>query len=145
MFSLGISRRDRGVPLGRSGGGVQGPATALGGLAIARPIGHNEAPKNQEVAMIQQDEVKHIAKLARLQLSEDELPRYTEQVGRILAFFDELKQLDTAGVPPTAHPIPVSNAFRADVLKPSLGADEALANAPQREGDYFRVPKILES
>ena len=95
--------------------------------------------------MIQQDEVKHIAKLARLQLSEDELPRYTEQVGRILAFFDELKQLDTTGVPPTAHPIPVSNAFRQDALKPSLGADEALANAPQREGDYFRVPKILES
>lgn len=95
--------------------------------------------------MIQQDEVKHIAKLARLQLSEDELPRYTEQVGRILAFFDELKQLDTIGVPPTAHPIPVSNAFREDALKPSLGADRALANAPQREGDYFRVPKILES
>jgi aspartyl-tRNA(Asn)/glutamyl-tRNA(Gln) amidotransferase subunit C len=122
-----------------------GPATAREGLAIARPIGHNEAPKNDEVAMIQQDEVKHIAKLARLQLSEDELPRYTEQVGRILAFFDELKQLDTAGVPPTAHPIPVSNAFREDALKPSLGADRALANAPQREGDYFRVPKILES
>ena len=95
--------------------------------------------------MLQQDEVKHIAKLARLALSDDELPRYTEQVGRILEFFDELKQLDTTGVPPTAHPIPVSNAFREDVVKPSLGADKALANAPWREGDYFRVPKILES
>ena len=94
--------------------------------------------------MIQQEEVKHIAKLARLQLSDDELPRYTEQVGRILAFFDELKQLDTTGVEPTAHPIPVSNAFREDTVRPSLGADRALANAPHREGDYFRVPKILE-
>lgn len=95
--------------------------------------------------MIQQDEIKHIAKLARLQLSDEELPRYTEQVGRILAFFDELKQLDTTDVPATAHPIPVNNAFRPDALKPSLGADRALLNAPQREGDYFRVPKILES
>ena len=94
--------------------------------------------------MIQQEEVKHIAKLARLQLSDDELQRYTEQVGRILAFFDELKQLDTTGVEPTAHPIPVSNAFREDTVRPSLGADRALANAPHREGDYFRVPKILE-
>jgi aspartyl-tRNA(Asn)/glutamyl-tRNA(Gln) amidotransferase subunit C len=95
--------------------------------------------------MIQQDEVKHIAKLARLHLAEDELPRYTEQVGRILAFFDELKQLDTADVPMTAHPIPVSNAFREDEVRPPLGADKVLANAPHREGDYFRVPKILES
>jgi aspartyl-tRNA(Asn)/glutamyl-tRNA(Gln) amidotransferase subunit C len=95
--------------------------------------------------LLQQDDVKHIAKLARLALSDDELPRYTEQVGRILEFFDELQQLDTTGVPPTAHPIPVSNAFREDVVKPSLGADKALANAPVREGDYFRVPKILES
>lgn len=95
--------------------------------------------------MIQQDDVKHIAKLARLAISEEALPRTTEQVGRILAFFDELNELDTTGVPMTAHPIPVSNAFREDVVRPSLGADKALANAPHREGDYFRVPKILES
>jgi aspartyl-tRNA(Asn)/glutamyl-tRNA(Gln) amidotransferase subunit C len=95
--------------------------------------------------MLQQDDVKHIAKLSRLAVSEEELPRYTEQVGRILAFFDELKDLDTTDVPMTAHPIPVSNAFREDVVRPSLGADKVLANAPHREGDYFRVPKILES
>lgn len=94
--------------------------------------------------MIQQDEVRHMAKLARLQLNEAELALYTDQMGRILDFFDELKQLDTEGVPLTAHPIPVSNALREDVVRPSLPVDQALANAPHREGDYFRVPKILE-
>lgn len=94
--------------------------------------------------MIQQDEVRHMAKLARLQLDEAEVALYTDQMGRILDFFDELKQLDTAGVPMTAHPIPVSNAFREDTVRPSLGVEKALANAPQPEGDYFRVPKILE-
>ena len=57
----------------------------------------------------------------------------------------ELKALDTTDVPMTAHPIPVSNAFREDTVRPSLGAEKVLANAPQPEGDYFRVPKILES
>lgn len=94
--------------------------------------------------MIQQDEVRHMAKLARLQLDEAEVALYTDQMGRILDFFDELKQLDTAGVPMTAHPIPVSNAFREDTVRPSLPVEQALANAPQPEGDYFRVPKILE-
>lgn len=94
--------------------------------------------------MIQQDEVRHIAKLARLQLDEQELELYTQQLGRIIGFFDELKQLDTAGVPLTAHPVPVSNAFREDHARPSLPPEQTFANAPQREGDYFRVPKILE-
>lgn len=94
--------------------------------------------------MIQQDEVRHMAKLARLQLNEDELALYTDQLGRILDFFGELKALDTEGVPLTAHPIPVSNALREDTVRPSLPVDQALQNAPNREGDYFRVPRILE-
>jgi aspartyl-tRNA(Asn)/glutamyl-tRNA(Gln) amidotransferase subunit C len=103
-------------------------------------------PPNQaaEVAMIQQEEVQHIAKLARLQLEPHELEVYTGQLDRILGFFEDLSGLDTAGVPLTAHPLPVSNAFREDVVRPGLATDAALANAPQREGDYFRVPKILE-
>lgn len=95
--------------------------------------------------MIQQDDVRHIAKLARLRLDDAEVGVYTEQLGRILGFFDELKGLDTAGVPLTAHPLPVSNAFRDDVAQPSLPLERVLANAPHREGPYFRVPKILES
>ena len=95
--------------------------------------------------MIQQDEVRHIAKLARLQLDETELARYTEQLGRILSFFDELQSLDTAGVPMTAHPLPVSNAFRDDAPRPSLPLEAVLADAPQPEHPYFRVPRILEA
>lgn len=94
--------------------------------------------------MIQQDDVRHIAKLARLQLDEQELALYTDQLGRILGFFDQLAQIDTTGVPVTAHPLPVTNAFRDDVVRPSLPLEKVLANAPQREGDAFRVPKILE-
>ena len=94
---------------------------------------------------MQPDDIQHIAKLARLQLAEPEVAAHTEQLGRILAFFDQLKQLDTTDVPLTAHPIPVSNAFREDVVRPSLPVDQALANAPHREGDAFRVPKILET
>ena len=94
---------------------------------------------------MQPEDIQHIAKLARLQLEERETALYTEQLGRILAFFDELKQLDTTDVPLTAHPLPVSNAFREDVVRPSLPVDKALANAPHREGDAFRVPRILES
>jgi aspartyl-tRNA(Asn)/glutamyl-tRNA(Gln) amidotransferase subunit C len=94
--------------------------------------------------MIQKDEVRHMAKLARLKLDDAEVDLYTDQMGRILDFFEELKELDTAGVPMTAHPIPVQNAFREDVVRPSLPVEKALANAPQPEGDYFRVPKILE-
>lgn len=95
--------------------------------------------------MIQETEVRHIAKLARLRLDDAEVGGYTEQLGRILGFFDELQGIDTAGVPVTAHPLPVSNAFREDAPRPSLPVDEVLANAPHREGPYFRVPKILES
>ncbi|HEY9721151.1 MAG TPA: Asp-tRNA(Asn)/Glu-tRNA(Gln) amidotransferase subunit GatC [Oscillatoriaceae cyanobacterium] len=94
--------------------------------------------------MIQQDDVRHIAKLARLELDSQELERYTEQLGRILDYFGELAQLDTAGVPLTAHPLPVSNALREDSPRPSLPLEGVFVDAPSREGDYFRVPKILE-
>jgi aspartyl-tRNA(Asn)/glutamyl-tRNA(Gln) amidotransferase subunit C len=95
--------------------------------------------------MIQQDEIRHIAKLARLRLDDAEIGTYTDQVGRILDFFGELAGIDTQGVPLTAHPLPVSNAFREDEARPSLPVEQVLANAPHRENAYFRVPKILES
>jgi aspartyl-tRNA(Asn)/glutamyl-tRNA(Gln) amidotransferase subunit C len=94
--------------------------------------------------MIQQDDIRHMAKLARLQLDESEIPLYTEQVGKVLNFFDDLKHVDTSGIVPTAHPMKVSNAFREDVLKPSFTNEQALANAPMAEAPYFMVPQILE-
>lgn len=95
--------------------------------------------------MIQEEEIRHIAKLTRLQLDDHEVEVYTQQLDRILGFFGELSAIDTTGVPLTSHPVPVSNAFREDVVRPSLPIERVMANAPRREGDYFRVPRILET
>lgn len=95
--------------------------------------------------MIQEEEVRHIAKLARLQLADEEVVTYTGQLDRILGFFDELTAIDTTGVPVTSHPVALGDAFREDVVRPSLPVEQVLANAPQPEGDYFRVPRILEA
>ena len=94
--------------------------------------------------MIQQDDVRHIAKLARLGLDDAEVETFTGQLGRILSFFDELAAIDTTDVAMTAHPLPLTDAFRADVAQPSLAVERLLAAAPAPEGSYFRVPKILE-
>ncbi len=93
---------------------------------------------------ITREEVEHVAKLARLELSEEEMTTFTGQMDAILAYVDKLKELDTDGVVATAHAVPVENAFREDVVTPSIGADNALANAPTRVADFFLVPKVIE-
>ena len=92
---------------------------------------------------ITRDEVRHVAKLARLQLLEDEERLMTEQMNNILAYMDKLNQLDTSEVEPTTHAIQLQNVFREDRVEPSLGRDEALANAPQSDGASFVVPKVF--
>jgi aspartyl-tRNA(Asn)/glutamyl-tRNA(Gln) amidotransferase subunit C len=92
---------------------------------------------------ISREDVAHVAHLARLELSDDELETYTEQLGAILDHAQDVAALDTSGVPPTAHPLPLENVLRADVVRPSLDRDEVLAQAPAAEGAYFRVPRIL--
>jgi len=89
------------------------------------------------------EEVKKVARLARLELAEADLARLQPQLSAILAYVDQLQALPTAGVEPLAHPIPVSNAFRDDVPAPSLPVDEALANAPNRIGNHFGVPAVF--
>lgn len=89
-------------------------------------------------------EVEHVARLARLQLNEAEQEEFTGQLNEILHFVEKLNQLDTKAVEPTAHAIPVTNVFREDQVNPSLDPELALANAPDRLGDYFKVPKVLE-
>ncbi len=89
-------------------------------------------------------DVEHIAKLARLRLTEEEKLRFQKELGKIIEYFDQLKKLNTDGVPPTTHVVPLENVLRGDVVKPSLPVDEALANAPDRKGNYFRVPKVVE-
>lgn len=93
---------------------------------------------------ISRDDVLHVASLARLQLNDTEVDTFTGQMDAILAYVEKLNELDTAGIVPTSHAVPVENAFREDAVRPSLGVDHALANAPDRVEDYFRVPKVIE-
>ncbi len=90
------------------------------------------------------NDVLHIARLARIELSEAEVQRFAQQLSGILDHFAALAAVDTEGVPPTAHPLPLSNVMRADVVAPSLLPDEALANAPEREDGFIRVRAVLE-
>ena len=89
-------------------------------------------------------DVEHVAKLARLELTEEETTTFTGQMDAILAYVDKLNELDTTGIVPTAHAVPMENAFREDVATPSIGIDNALANAPSRVEGFFRVPTVIE-
>jgi aspartyl-tRNA(Asn)/glutamyl-tRNA(Gln) amidotransferase subunit C len=91
-----------------------------------------------------QEQVLHIARLARLGLTADEVERMSEQLSNILENFEILNKVDTTGVPPTAQPNALTNVLKDDVVQPSLPQDEVLANAPQRDGDYFKVKIVLE-
>ncbi|MGH2773023.1 MAG: Asp-tRNA(Asn)/Glu-tRNA(Gln) amidotransferase subunit GatC [Actinomycetota bacterium] len=93
---------------------------------------------------IQRSDVEHVAKLARLDLTEQELDLYRQQLSRILEHAGRVTSLDTTEVPPTSHPIELSNVFRPDDPDPSLDQSEALANAPLEESGHFRVPRIME-
>ncbi len=93
---------------------------------------------------ITREEVEHVARLARLELSEEEKELFTGQMDAILAYVDKLNELDTTNVVPTSHAVPMENAFREDEERPSIGVDNALANAPERAEGFFRVPKVIE-
>ncbi len=88
-------------------------------------------------------DVAHVARLARLELTTDELDRFTQQLGAVLEHAADVAALDTAGVPPTAHPLPLRNVMREDVPRPCLDRDQVLAMAPAVEGGRFKVPRIL--
>lgn len=89
-------------------------------------------------------EVEHVARLARLELGESELDTFTVQMDAILAYVEKLNALNTDGIVPTSHAVPMENAFREDLLKPSIGVDNAVANAPNHAESFFRVPKVIE-
>ena len=93
---------------------------------------------------ITREEIEHVARLARLELSEQEKEMFTGQMDAILAYVDKLNELETGGIVPTSHAVPMENAFRDDVVAESFGADRALLNAPDRSDDFFRVPKVIE-
>lgn len=89
-------------------------------------------------------EVEHVARLARLDLSEPEKERMRSQLDAILTYIDKLRRLNTDNVEPTSHAIPMLNVMREDEVRPGLPPGAMLANAPEREGDFVRVPRIIE-
>jgi aspartyl-tRNA(Asn)/glutamyl-tRNA(Gln) amidotransferase subunit C len=115
-------RRDR-LPDGRPGRGVR---------------------YHPRMATLSRADVEHVALLARLGLSEDQLTRLEGQLNHILDQYLVLSELDTASIPPTAQTIELENILREDAPRPSLSPDEALLGAPERQGDYFVVPVVVE-
>jgi aspartyl-tRNA(Asn)/glutamyl-tRNA(Gln) amidotransferase subunit C len=89
---------------------------------------------------ISRDEVLHVARLARLELTEEEVERFTEQLSAILEAVAKVSELDLADVEPTAHPLDVVNVWAADEPRPSIPLEDALANAPERSAGFFKVP-----
>lgn len=92
------------------------------------------------MARIDKDEVLRVARLARLELTDDEVAKFQEQLSDILEAVSKVSELDLSDVPPTAHPLEIANAWAEDVARPCLPADDVFANAPDREDDYFRSP-----
>lgn len=89
-------------------------------------------------------QVEHVARLARLALAEEEVEALTGQMDAILGYVAKLGELDTEGIVPTSHAVPMENAFRADEARPGIGLEKALANAPEANDGCFRVPRVIE-
>ncbi|MEW5801486.1 MAG: Asp-tRNA(Asn)/Glu-tRNA(Gln) amidotransferase subunit GatC [bacterium] len=90
------------------------------------------------------DEVEYVAKLARLKLSDEEKGLFTQQLDSILLYMDKLNELDTTNVPPTSHVLPLENVMREDEMQPSYPTEKVLAAAPERDNDFFAVPRVIE-
>ena len=93
---------------------------------------------------IKKDDVRYVARLARLKLKEKEIDYFASQLSNIISYIDQLKEVDIAGVEPTSHVLHIQNVFRKDEVKSSLKAEDTLRNAPAKEGDLFKVPQIKE-
>jgi aspartyl-tRNA(Asn)/glutamyl-tRNA(Gln) amidotransferase subunit C len=89
-------------------------------------------------------DVEHVARLARLELTAGEKELFAGQMDAILGYVEKLRGVDTDGIVPTSHAVPMENAFREDAVRPSIGLEKALANAPLVSGSFFAVPKVIE-
>ena len=96
------------------------------------------------MSRIDESAVRHVAHLARITVTDDEVRLYTEQLSKILEYVGQLGEVHTTDVEPMAHPQDSANVFRADQPLPCWSPDQALLNAPDRHGDFFRVPKVLD-
>jgi aspartyl-tRNA(Asn)/glutamyl-tRNA(Gln) amidotransferase subunit C len=90
------------------------------------------------------NDIRWVAHLARLEFNEDEIEHFTQQFNQILSYVDQLKEVNTQGVEPLAHALPIHNVFRDDEPAPSLPREEALVNAPARRGEFYGVPAVLD-
>ncbi len=93
---------------------------------------------------IDKTQVRKVAKLSRLELTEPEVEEFTGQLSAILDYVEKMNELDTTDIEPLAHCLPISNVLREDCARESLGTEKVLANAPQRDEEFFKVPKILD-
>ena len=93
---------------------------------------------------ISREEVEHVAKLARLRLTEEEKEKFGKQLNRILEYVEKLNELNTEKVESTSHVVPLKNVLREDEVQPSLPVEDVLSNAPDKKGNYFKVPRIIE-
>jgi aspartyl-tRNA(Asn)/glutamyl-tRNA(Gln) amidotransferase subunit C len=92
---------------------------------------------------LSEKDVQYVAKLSRLEVTEAETAKYTQQLGNILNYIEQLNQLDTTNVEPMAHVLDIKNVFRKDEVKPSLTQAEVLSNGPEVQAGHFKVPKIM--
>ena len=92
---------------------------------------------------ISSSDVRKVAQLSRLELPEDQIQTYTKQLEEILSYVEQLQEIDTENIPPTTRAVEVVNAMREDIVEVSCSREDLLNQAPQREGDFYRVPKIL--
>ena len=90
------------------------------------------------------DEVRYVAELARLHLTDEEIKRFASQLGEILKYVEKLQKLDTKDVAPADHVLPVTDVFREDEVQASLPPKSALSNAPEADGAFFKVPRVIE-
>lgn len=93
---------------------------------------------------ITKDDVKHIARLSRLYVTDEEMETFSNQLSSIIEYVEQLNSLNTSDIEPTSHIIPLKNVMRSDIIEPSLPAENALKNAPDAAGAFYRVPKIIE-
>jgi aspartyl-tRNA(Asn)/glutamyl-tRNA(Gln) amidotransferase subunit C len=93
---------------------------------------------------LSKQEVLKVGTLSRIRLSDAEVDRFASQLSGILGYVDKLRELDTAGVEPLAHALPIHNVLRSDDVRPGLTTEQALAAAPESDGDFFRVPRVID-
>ncbi len=98
---------------------------------------------SNQASPISEDDVRHVAKLARLTLTDEQAHHFTDQLGAVLGYIAQLGEVDIDGVEPLAHPLDLTNVFRDDAEQPGDDRDAMLANAPDRQDAFFKVPKVL--